>query len=168
MKLTLRALRAASGHSAAWCAENIGHASKRTWSYWENGRNGSFPKVPDDVMQKMLALASAVQKALAQTKGKKMKMDVKLFDHPHLTADEIERAENAAADILAQYPLWLLKEIQEDDRKMLDAGVERAERGASAWKQIEDAAYSSALAALHVEKWHRIPEEMHLEFSFWE
>lgn len=65
-------LRAASGHSASWCAENIGKVSKRTWSYWENGRNGSFPRVPDDVMEKMLALASAVQNALHQTKGKKM------------------------------------------------------------------------------------------------
>ena len=64
MKSQLAELRAISGHSAAWCAEHIGHVSKRTWLYWEAGRNGLPPNPPAGVIAGMEILASAVQAAL--------------------------------------------------------------------------------------------------------
>ena len=62
----LRALRAASGHSAAWCAEHIGRVNVRSWNYWEAGpRDGRPATVPADVLAGMRTLAAAVQGALA-------------------------------------------------------------------------------------------------------
>ena len=62
----LRALRAASGHSVNWCAENVGRVSARSWKYWEAGpREGRPATIPADVLSGMRTLAAAVQGALA-------------------------------------------------------------------------------------------------------
>ena len=64
-ELSLRALREASGHTAAWCAQNVGHVALRSWQYWESGgRSGRPVRVPDDVMEAMRRLALAVQGVL--------------------------------------------------------------------------------------------------------
>jgi len=61
----LRHLRTLSGHSAAWCAENVGYVSLRSWQYWEAGsKNGHPVNVPHDVMETMAKLANAVQTSL--------------------------------------------------------------------------------------------------------
>ena len=66
----LRALRAASGHSAVWCAEHVGGVSVRSWKYWEAGpRDGRPSTVPADVLAGMRTLAAAVQGALAVIKA---------------------------------------------------------------------------------------------------
>ena len=58
----LRQLRTLSGHSAAWCAENVGHVSLRSWQYWETGHKQGHPvSVPVDVLETMGKLATAVQ-----------------------------------------------------------------------------------------------------------
>lgn len=69
--LTLRQLRELSGHSAAWCADNIAQVSLRSWNYWEAGaKQGSPVQPPEDVMTHMHALAEAVQSVLSARQGK--------------------------------------------------------------------------------------------------
>lgn len=66
---TLKQLREQSGHSAVWCAENIGGVTLRSWQYWEAGTKQGYPvNVPDDVMANMQKLADAVQAVVQQVK----------------------------------------------------------------------------------------------------
>ena len=66
--LGLRDLRTLSGHSAAWCAQHVGHVSLRSWNYWEAGTKQGYPvRVPDDVMHTMRTLAAAVQAVVGST-----------------------------------------------------------------------------------------------------
>lgn len=61
----LRELRLRLGLQVEWCAERVGRVSARAWKFWEGGRNGKDVPVPEAVQRKMLALASAVESALA-------------------------------------------------------------------------------------------------------
>lgn len=66
-KPTLKQLRELTGHSATWCAANIGGVALRSWQYWEAGTQKGYPsKAPDDVMENMQKLADAVQAVVQQ------------------------------------------------------------------------------------------------------
>ena len=52
----LRDTRRRLGLTVQWCAVNDGHVSRRTWQFWEAGRNGQSVRVPEDVVKRMDAL----------------------------------------------------------------------------------------------------------------
>ena len=91
------------------------------------------------------------------------RFDVKLVDHPHLSVEEIARAEKTAQDYLNTHTDEMLMIYYRAHQKLLREGSEKI--GETDWTQIEDLAYKAALSALHAEKWHRIPEEMHIEIT---
>lgn len=60
----LRAARQRLGVTVQWCADHVGCVNRRTWQFWEAGRNGLPVTIPDYVQSRMLALEGAVWKAL--------------------------------------------------------------------------------------------------------
>ncbi len=63
----LRALRQEIGLPVEWCAERVGGVARRTWTYWEQAREGKDVPIPDDVQRRMLALKTAIAQALKTT-----------------------------------------------------------------------------------------------------
>lgn len=58
----LKALRQSAGLSKAWCSECIGRFNQvQSWRYLEEGRNGVFKPVPEDIAARLRAVVDALK-----------------------------------------------------------------------------------------------------------
>jgi hypothetical protein len=51
-----------------WLAQHVGHVSERTFRYWVSGRPGTVVTVPEDAVNRMKTLNTALNKALAPSR----------------------------------------------------------------------------------------------------
>lgn len=135
-------------------------AALRKSPYGLGGQPAALPPIPTGKHAPARPLEPAA-------KENTMTYTVHLFAHPHLTPEEILKAEDAAKKALSRYPEKILLAMYVDNMEMLEAGLKHAERGKSAWSSVEWEAEKAARDALQCDKWHNPwPEGMHLRFFF--